>query len=83
MEGWFDALSCREVSRRVAAGLLEDGSAGERLLLRLHFLLCSHCRRFARELRALGAAARAWAAGLVAPERQAELERRLLERLRP
>ena len=82
MEGWlFNALSCREVSRRAAAGALEDGSAPERLLLRLHFLICSHCRRFARQMRWLGAAARAWAGRLVDPARQAEVERRLIERL--
>lgn len=33
----------------------------ERLGLRLHLLMCRHCRRYARQLRALTSATRQWA----------------------
>lgn len=43
-------LTCREVSRRASA--LVDGEIGlrERLTIRLHLLMCVHCRRFTRQL---------------------------------
>ena len=82
LSGLFSVLSCREVSRRVAAGVLADGSALERLLLRAHFLICPPCRAFARQLVALTRAARIWSASLASPDRVAALQRRLLESLR-
>lgn len=77
----FNALSCRESSRRLASGALEDGPVLERVLVRLHLLFCAPCRRFAAQLRLLGAATRAWSGGLLDPARQAELEKRLVSRL--
>ncbi|MBI4348877.1 MAG: anti-sigma factor [Elusimicrobia bacterium] len=78
--GWFSPRSCREAAKRLAAGVLEDGLSWERMLLRLHLLICPPCRRFRRELRVLSAAARAWSGALVSPARRAELEKRLLSR---
>jgi len=46
-------LSCQEVTAR--ASELLDGELGwrERVAMRTHLLLCRHCRRFHRHLRAL------------------------------
>lgn len=82
MEGLVRRFDCREVSRRVAEGALEDGSALGRLRIFAHFLVCSHCRRFVRELRLLAKAARQWSDRLLEPRRQAEREDRLIARLR-
>ncbi len=51
-------LSCKEVARIVASGALDEYTWGRRLALRLHLLTCRHCRRYARQLRAIAAAAR-------------------------
>ena len=49
--------TCREVSRAVAAGEVEVAGVWRRIGIRLHLLLCRHCRRYAAQLRALGEAA--------------------------
>jgi anti-sigma factor ChrR (cupin superfamily) len=51
-------MSCREVARAVAAGELDALPLRRRALVRLHLLLCRHCRRYAAQIRALGRAAR-------------------------
>ena len=43
-------LSCKEVTRLVSQGLDRDLGAGERLQLRLHFLVCRGCRNAERQL---------------------------------
>jgi hypothetical protein len=66
--------SCREVSRSIASGQAEEPSLRLRLGVRLHLLMCRHCRRYARQIRAIGLAARQVLAG-------ASGERDSLERL--
>ncbi len=51
-------LSCKETARILASDALEDLAWGRRLALRVHLLMCRHCRRYARQLRAIGVAAR-------------------------
>ncbi len=51
-------LSCKEVARIVASGALDEYTGGRRFAVRLHLLMCRHCRRYARQLRAIAAAAR-------------------------
>lgn len=74
--------SCREISRAVASDALEGAPMRRRLGVRMHLLMCRHCRRYARQIRALGRAAREV---LAQPsEEAASLERlrhTLLERL--
>ena len=51
-------LSCEEVSRTIASDELATAGWPRRLSLELHLLMCRHCRRYSREMRAIGAAAR-------------------------
>lgn len=51
-------LSCREVTRAVATGEWEEAAPGRRLQIRLHLLMCRHCRRYTAQIRAIGQAAR-------------------------
>ena len=72
--------SCKEVARLIASGELVDAGWLRRTLVRLHLLRCHHCRGYAAQLRAIGAAARdRWDSG---PDAQAleRLERSILER---
>ncbi len=51
-------LSCKEVARVLASDALDQYTWGHRLALRVHLLMCRHCRLYARQLRAIAAAAR-------------------------
>ena len=52
-------LSCREVTHLVATDALATAGWRRRMAVRLHKAMCRHCRRNARQLRALGEAVRA------------------------
>lgn len=51
-------LSCSDVTRLCASEEVRRTPFGTRLALRLHLLMCRHCRRYVRELAAIGVAAR-------------------------
>ncbi len=44
-------LSCKDVSENVTDHLEGTSSFLDRILLRLHLLLCQHCRRFVRQFK--------------------------------
>ncbi len=70
-------LSCREVTELVATDAVTTAGWRTRMAVRLHQLMCRHCRRYARQLKALGKAVRSF--GLDQP--LSESENALLERL--
>jgi hypothetical protein len=53
-------LTCKEASERVSQSYERRLTWGERLGLRLHLVICAACARFARQVRFLHAAARAF-----------------------
>lgn len=54
-------LSCRDVTRRIASDDWVQAGFMGRVGLRLHLMMCRHCRAYARQLRAIAEAARtAW-----------------------
>ena len=72
--------SCKEVARLIASDELVDAGRLRRTLVWLHLLRCRHCRGYAAQVRAIGAAARdRWGSG---PDAQAleRLERSILKR---
>jgi len=74
-------LRCKEVADLVASDAWRESPVTRRLAVWLHLAMCRHCRRYARQLRGIGAAARriyegvqsdqAHAARVVAAVRQA------------
>jgi len=50
--------TCKEVSRSIAADELSTAGWRQRLSTQIHLLMCRHCRRYSRQLRAIGEAAR-------------------------
>ena len=73
-------LSCKEVTRKIASDEFAEGEWRERLAVRLHLLLCRHCRRYVAQLRAIGAAARnLWGERAQDARTIERLERRILE----
>ena len=51
-------LSCNEVTRLCASEGIRRAPLARRLAVRLHLLMCRHCRRYVRELSAIGVAVR-------------------------
>lgn len=76
-------LRCNEVTRLVATDDIHRAPIGTRLMFRLHLMMCRHCRRYVRELRALGALARRQAAQLVGSDADdAAAEERIMSAVR-
>ena len=50
--------NCKEVVRLIASDELADAVWLDRALVRLHLMMCRHCKGYAAQLRAIGAAAR-------------------------
>ncbi len=74
-------MSCREAAELVASDGLEGAGWGRRIGVRLHLLMCRHCRRYARQLRAIGACARErWGPEAEDPATLERLERSFLDR---
>jgi anti-sigma factor RsiW len=49
-------LSCREVTDKASDYLDDALPPGQRMALRMHLVMCRHCRRYLRQLRATVAA---------------------------
>ena len=47
-------LTCREVTKLVSTEELRDAPLRTRLSVRMHLAMCRHCRRYQRELKAIG-----------------------------
>ena len=74
-------LNCKEVTRLIASDELADAVWLNRALVRLHLLMCRHCRGYAAQLRAIGAAARErWDLGVADRAAFEQLQSSLLER---
>ena len=74
-------MTCREVANLIASDGLEGAWWGRRLGVRMHFLMCRHCRRYAAQLRAIGACARKrWGPEAEDSDTLQRLERDILKR---
>ncbi len=51
-------MKCRDVSHLVASGDADDMSLMKRMELRLHLMMCNHCRNYVRQIKTLGAMTR-------------------------
>ena len=50
--------TCQEVAQALGRDTWRDEPLWRRLMLRLHVWMCPHCRRYATQIQAIGAAAR-------------------------
>ena len=77
-------MTCKEVASLIASDGLEGAWWGRRLGVRLHLLMCSHCCRYAEQLRAIGACARKrWGRQAEDSKTLQRLERDILEGSKP
>ncbi len=51
-------LNCKDVATAIGRDEWRAAPPWRRLGLRLHLLMCPHCRRYAAQIRAIGTAAR-------------------------
>lgn len=51
-------LSCKDVTRTIAGEEVVEASWWRWFQVRLHLLMCQHCRRYAAQLRVIGKVAR-------------------------
>ena len=51
-------LTCKEVSRTIASDEVTTADWRQRLAVKIHLLMCRHCRRYTRQMQAIGEAAR-------------------------
>jgi anti-sigma factor ChrR (cupin superfamily) len=65
-------LKCRELSSLVSTGELENAGWMKRLEIRMHVMMCGHCRRYLAQMRALGLGARHLIRGKQADPEQLE-----------
>ncbi len=72
--------NCEEVVRLIASDELADAVWANRALVRLHLLMCRHCRGYAAQLRAIGTAARdRWDLGVADRAAFEQLQSSILE----
>ena len=73
--------NCKEVARLIASDELADAVWSDRALVGLHLMMCRHCKGYAAQLRAIGAAARdRWDLGVVDRAAFEQLQSSILER---
>lgn len=72
-------LRCKEVTRLCASDDIHSASWTTRLRVRMHLMLCRHCRRYVRELTRIGSAVReVYHDASDAPDRDQALIRQVL-----
>ena len=75
-------IRCKEVARLLSTDQLASQPVWRRAGVRLHLMMCRHCRRFTRQLARLKQAA-ADLGTLFDAELGADFSRRIHEKLRP
>jgi predicted anti-sigma-YlaC factor YlaD len=77
-------LTCKEISRTIASDELATAGWRRRLSVRLHLLMCRHCRRYFRQMREIGTAARRiFGEERPDPDSQEQLRSSILGRIPP
>jgi putative zinc finger protein len=73
-------MTCKEVSTLVSMGAVEAATAAQRVAVRLHLMMCRHCRTFRRQMRVIGRIAHV-IAGDFEREPTSAFEGRIIDRL--
>ncbi len=70
-------LACNEVTRLWASEEIRSATLARRIAVRMHLMMCRHCRRYVRELALIGEGARVAAEASTDDAIRERLERRL------
>ena len=79
MNNWM--MKCEEVTKLVSQSLDRRLPLHQRIGIRLHLMMCVHCRRFRRQIEAIGHAARSRGGEVAGATAPAGMERRIVDRL--
>lgn len=74
-------LRCDEVTRLCASEAIDAAPLWTRISVRVHLMMCRSCRRYVRELAALGEAARRLMASTPDPPDADDVEERIVARI--
>jgi len=66
--------SCREVHEFVATGMVDELGFMARMKFKMHVMMCHHCARYVRQIKALGYFVREAFGGAPDPERCQRIE---------
>lgn len=73
-------LCCQEVARQIASDEFKEANGWQRFWVRLHLLMCRHCRCYAVQLHSIGETARnLWGPHTEDPSTLERLEREIIE----
>ncbi len=73
-------LCCQEVARQIASDEFQEANGWHRFWVRLHLLMCRHCRRYALQLHSIDETARnLWGPHTEDPSTLERLERDIIE----
>ena len=77
-------LKCREFTGLVTTGEMENAGWMKKLEIRLHLMMCVHCRRYLAQIQAIGLGARFLVQGKQAdPEQLKRMEEEVLHQCCP
>ena len=75
-----EMLCCQEVARQIASDEFKEANGWQRFWVRLHLLMCRHCRCYAVQLHSIGETARnLWGPHTEDPSTLERLEREIIE----
>ena len=75
-------ISCKAVTDIVASDGLVDASRWKKIEVWLHLAMCRHCARFAQQLATIRTIARGFMAQSASEPVRADLEQRVLDRIK-
>ena len=75
-------LKCRDLSRLVASGEIEDFGFMKRMEIKLHLFMCKHCRNYLAQIRSIGQGAKDAAAETEPDQEQLQrLEKNICDKI--
>jgi len=74
-------MRCKEVATLLDTEQVADESFRKRFAVRLHLMMCKHCRRFARQLRHLHVGAQSMRSAIDSEAAAADLDQKISRRL--
>jgi hypothetical protein len=75
-------LKCQQVEQKIGSDEIRNAGFMERLAVNLHLLMCRHCRNYAKQILAIGNAARdVFNRSAQDPDALAQLKNRIMDEL--
>lgn len=73
--------NCKELVERSTRGEFENASWLTKIFIRMHLVMCRHCRRYKRQMGLITQTVRSKAARAVDPSQLEDLKKKIIDRL--